>query len=349
MTDENVGTDWIKMHKGSPEDDPVRLDKNDCKIEVNTNSKLIVGVNKLLADNPEHAKVVTYAFAIAYLLIQGTKHGLKEKTIFFNKIFTVCKYLCIRLCKIIPDAIVRKQQKAKDRYDNEGGKESSLRGSHRRNPPSFHFECNVCNTTLGFSGELFKTRTQHWKNLFAGNAAGPLIKRFPKLKALLIQKFGKDVVHLHGDNSLVDAFWETWLECEDYTPPRDKKHPKKGESLTKHTAKNMRKRLKDDGIVENKTKNFTPSDDAKIITINHFRNQNVPGKNASAKESWMTVAKMMGYERDEWEELRQEIKNYCIENKIDFDKIEKPKEKANYDNDRKHNHDDDDNDSKSAI
>ena len=53
--------------------------------------------------------------------------------------------------------------------------------------------------------------------------------------------------------------------------------------------------------------------------------QNVPPGNKSAKDAWMAVAKMMGYSPDEWEELRNEIKEYCEENKIPFDKVEKPK------------------------
>ena len=63
----------------------------------------------------------------------------------------------------------------------------------------------------------------------------------------------------------------------------------------------------------------------------------------------MKVAEMMGYTRDEWEGLRNEIKDYSKENNIDFDKVEKPKEKVNYDDDYKHDHSNDGNDSKSAI
>lgn len=347
MTNEDKGTDWIKMTKGHPDDAPVKLDPNDCKIVANTNSKLIKAVEKILASNQEHIKVVTYGFAIAYLLIEGTKHGKKEKEIFFNKIFSVCKYLCVRLCKTIPDAIEKHRQVSQQRYHNEGGKTAALRASHKRKKPIFHWQCAVCESTMNYSQEQFVVRSQHWKNLFVGNAAGPIIKRYPKFKELLIQKFGKENVHVNGDNSLVDVFWQTWIESEYYKPSHHKKFPSKDESIKSHIADKVRKELKDDGIVEKKKRQYTSDEDNKIITLRHFMSQNVPPGNKSAKDAWIAVAKMMGYSPDEWEELRNEIKEYCEENKIPFDKVEKPKY---YDAGSEHKkHDNDDNNKKSAI
>ena len=83
MTNEIDDTDWIKTHRGEPDGDPVELDRNDCKIVINTNSKLIKSIELAIGSKPEQKKIVTYGFALAYLLNEGTKYGQKEKKIFF--------------------------------------------------------------------------------------------------------------------------------------------------------------------------------------------------------------------------------------------------------------------------